>query len=113
MKAISRRTSATTISGRILSLAGRGVIGEQGKRVGEKPALSAVEIVDPDTLDPIDEIAIGQSFRVRLTFAEDPATEITETVTVRTSDGSALEILVTGNAQVIVSEPVLVAPSGQ
>lgn len=77
------------------------------------PALSTVEIVAPGDLKPIDEIAIGQSFRVRLTFAEDPGTEITETVTIGTSDGSAQKVRVTGNSRVIVSEPILVAPSGQ
>ena len=75
--------------------------------------LTNVEIIEAETLDPIDEIAIGQSFRVRLTFAEDPDTEITETVTIRTSDGAAQEVRVTGNDRVIVSDPILVAPSGQ
>ena len=77
------------------------------------PDLTGVEIIKSDTLDPIDEIAIGQSFRVRLTFAEDPGAEISENVTIRTSDGTAQRVRVTGNTRVIVSDPILVVPSGQ
>ena len=53
----------------------------------------------------------GESFRVRLTFAEDPGTEISESVTVRTSGGAAQKVRVTGNARVIVSDPILVLPA--
>jgi len=80
----------------------------QGEPV--RPDLTGVEIVEADTLDSIDEIAIGQSFRVRLTFAEDPGAEISETVTIRTSAGTE-KVQVTGNTRVIVSEPILVAPA--
>lgn len=71
------------------------------------PDLTKIEIVNPDSLEPIDEIAIGESFRVQLTFAEDPGTEISRTVTIRTSDGSAQKVRVTGNSRVIVSKPIL------
>ncbi len=86
-----------------------------------RPDLTGVEIIKSDTPDTIDEIAIGQSFRVRLTFTEDPGTEISETVTIRTSDGTekvqvtgtVKQAQVTGDAWVIVSDPILVVPSGQ
>ena len=78
-----------------------------------EPALSAVEIVAAGNLKPIDEIAIGQSFRVRLTFAKDPGTEISESVTVSSSDGTAQKIRVTGHGRIIYSHPILVAPSGK
>jgi len=88
------------------------ITGEVAGPNNRQPNLTKVEIIKSDTLKPIDEIAIGQSFRVRLTFAEDPGAEISETVTIRTSAGTE-KVQVTGNTRVIVSEPILVVPSGQ
>ena len=77
----------------------------------QRPELTRIEILEARSLDPIDEIAIGESFKVRLTYAEDPATGISEIVTVRTSDGAAQEVRVTGSVRVIVSDPILVVPA--
>ena len=77
--------------------------------------LTGVEIVEAQSRKPFPdkEIAIGESFRVRLTFAQEPCDEISEIATIRTSDGAAQKVRVTGNSRVIVSEPILVAPSEQ
>ena len=73
--------------------------------------LIKIEIIDATTPDAIDQITIGQSFRARLTYAEKPDTEITETVAITSSDGTVREVSATGNTQVILSDPVLVVPS--
>ena len=78
-----------------------------------RPDLASVEIIAPDSQDPIDEIAIGESFRVRLTYAKAPDSEITETVTIGTLDGGSQQVQVTGNSRVIVSGLVTVAAKRQ
>ena len=70
-----------------------------------------VEIVERDSLEPIDEISPGESFAVRLTLTKEPLTEYSEIVTIRTPDGTEQQVRVTGNSRVIVSEPILVVPA--
>lgn len=78
-----------------------------------RPELLSVEIVDPDSLDPVEEIAVGGRFRVRLTYAGDLETAITETVTIGTGRQGSLDMRVTGDTRVIVSDPITVSPTGQ
>lgn len=75
-----------------------------------KPSLKSVEIVAPDTLQPIEEVSVGQSFRVRLTYSETHVNSITEQVTIQTQDGEARTITLTGKSKVITSGPVKVSP---
>ncbi len=77
------------------------------------PELVSVEIVDPDSLDPINEIAVGGRFRVRLTYAGDPVAAIIETVTIGTGRQGSLDVEVTGDTRVIVSDPIAVSPVEQ
>lgn len=76
------------------------------------PELASIEIVDPESLDPIEEIEFGRSFKVRLTYAEPPVAEITEIVTISTSWGEPLKVEVTGSGGVIVSDEIPVVPLG-
>jgi len=75
--------------------------------------LLSIEIFNAVTHKPLGEIAVGESFRVRLTYSEDPGREITETVTIRTSAGLTQQVRVTGQSKIILSDPISVAPSGQ
>lgn len=72
--------------------------------------LESVQIVTPDTLEAVDTIAMGQSFRIKLDYKTPPCADHTETVNVRTSDGTERRIRLTGKAKRIVSQPILLAP---
>jgi hypothetical protein len=78
----------------------------------------SVEIINPDSLATLneDKIAIGDSFRVRLTYADDPGADFNEAVTI-TTPGDTEVVHVSGKGRVsigdmweIVSEPISVVP---
>ena len=75
------------------------------------PMVSKVEIVDPATMLPVDTVAVGDSFRIRVTFAADPGRAIGETVTIRTSAGTTRDVRLSGKGRVIVSDPIRVTPA--
>ena len=56
------------------------------------------------------EIAVGESFRVRLTFSEEPEAAVSESVTIRTSSGIEKRIVVRGEGRIVSSQPIEVVP---
>ena len=84
-----------------------------GRKTGEasapaEPELERVEIVELGSLKAVDEIGIGQKFAVKLTYTKKPCRKISETITVRTRDGIAQKVHVSGKGRVIVSKPISV-----
>ena len=78
---------------------------------GPRPKLVAIEIIGTEGQEPLNEIAVGERFHVKLTYAERPRETITENVMITTESGNVEMIAVTGNSRVIVSGSILVAPS--
>ena len=87
----------------------------RSEEASRQPELKSIEIIKSDSLEPLDgkEIAVGESFRVRLTYGEDPGADFTEEVTITTSAGDSKVLKVTGEGREFVSEPVLVDPDVQ
>ena len=82
------------------------------RRGGQRiPAeFASVELIEAESDKLLSEIAIGESFRVRLTYAEDPDEEITETVTITLTSGDVIDVEVTDGSRVLLSAPIEVVP---
>ncbi len=81
-----------------------------GSSAASKPQLVSVEIVDPDSLEPIPTLAVGESFRVRLTYDKFHTTAHSEKVTITSSSGVAAHIIASGEGRVILSDTVGLVP---
>ncbi len=80
----------------------------QARAVG--PEIRQIEIIATGSEETLSEIAVGESFRVRLTYAETPQQVVSQEVTIRTSRGIVQKVTVTGDSRVVVSGPVEVVP---
>ena len=74
------------------------------------PEIRQIEIIAAGSEEVLSEIAVGESFRVRLTFSEEPEAAVSESVTIRTSSGIEKRIVVRGEGRIVSSEPIEVVP---
>ncbi len=82
--------------------------GDQARAAG--PEIRQIEIIAAGSEEALSEIAVGESFRVRLTYAETPNEAVSQEVTITTSRGIVQRVTVTGDSRVVVSAPLEIVP---
>ena len=83
------------------------------RRKSEKEILQRVEIVAPDPPhEPLEEVAVGERFRVRLVFSEDPEVDSEPVILKSSPAGDEIPVVAkrTDDPLVLLTEPVLVTP---